>query len=235
MSSSARGRPHGAAPTDPNRRGGLTPPHPALRATFPPRGKVREAAPYAGAHVNASPCGGGAPEGGGRGLATGRAHHVRPYAHNEQPAQFSRAGASPRRFFVRAISFFPGVGSPRPTRSALSVGADVLIGPRAATQGRPYENFDPLLPVGADLRVRPPVLGAHCAPLHGGGGSPLPPLAFGHLPLIGGVVPRPTWFASSVGADLCVRPAKATPPCLTAWGCIVSCDRWGPLTPAWRR
>ena len=124
---------------------------------------------------------------------------------------------------------------PRPTSSAPFVGADVLIGPRAATWGRPYENFDPLLPVGADLRVRPPVLGAHCAPLHGGGGSPLPPLAFGHLPLIGGVVPRPTWFASSVGADLCVRPAKATPPCLTAWGCIMSCDRWGPLTPAWRR
>ena len=68
------------------------------------------------------------------------------------------------------------------------------IGPRAATRGRPYENFGPLSSVGADLRVRPPVLGAHIgAPLHGGGGNPLPPLAFGHLPLIGGVVPRPTW------------------------------------------
>ena len=42
---------------------------------------------------------------------------------------------------------------------------------RAATWGRPYENFGPLLPVGADLRVRPPVLGAHIgAPLHSGGG-----------------------------------------------------------------
>ena len=40
---------------------------------------------------------------------------------------------------------------------------------RAATWGRPYENFGPLLPVGADLRVRPPLLGAHIgAPLHSG-------------------------------------------------------------------
>ena len=36
------GRPHGAAPTNPNERGGLTPPHPAQCthwATFPPRGR----------------------------------------------------------------------------------------------------------------------------------------------------------------------------------------------------
>ena len=37
--------------------------------------------------------------------------------------------------------------------------------PRAA-KGRPYENFGPLWSVGADLRVRPSVLGAHIgAPL----------------------------------------------------------------------
>ena len=46
---------------------------------------------------------------------------------------------------------------------------------RAATWGHPYENFGPLLPVGADLRVRPSVLGAHIgAPLHGGGGKSPP-------------------------------------------------------------
>ena len=52
MSSPARGRPHGAAPTSPNGRGGPTPPHPALRATFPPVGGRQRAAegggPYEG-------------------------------------------------------------------------------------------------------------------------------------------------------------------------------------------
>ena len=81
---------------------------------------------------------------------------------------------------------------PRPTSSAPFVGADVLIGPRAATWGRPYENFDPLCPVGADLRVRPPVLGAHIgAPLHGGGQvAPSSGLA-GHLPPQGEGPARP--------------------------------------------
>ena len=63
---------------------------------------------------------------------------------------------------------------------------------RAATWGRPYENFDPLCPVGADLRVRPPVLGAHIgAPLHGGGQvAPSSGLA-GHLPPQGEGPARP--------------------------------------------
>ena len=56
--------------------------------------------------------------------------------------------------------------SPRPTWFTPSVGAGVLTGPQAATWGRPYENSGPLWSVGADLRVRPPVLGAHIgAPL----------------------------------------------------------------------
>ena len=203
------GRPHGAAPTDPNKRIGWTEtPHPSPPVAVPP-----------------SPKGEGW-DGGGK---------PPPYTVRFSWRATTRRAQGPGRAGVVAPHADGASRMPRPTSSAPFVGADVLIGPRTATWGRPYENFDPLLPVGADLRVRPPVLGAHCAPLHGGGGSPLPPLAFGHLPLIGGVVPRPTWFASSVGADLCVRPAKATPPCLTAWGCIMSCDRWGPLTPAWRR
>ena len=39
MTEGETGRPHGAAPTNPNGQGGLTPPHPALRATFPPGGR----------------------------------------------------------------------------------------------------------------------------------------------------------------------------------------------------
>ena len=65
--------------------------------------------------------------------------------------------------------------SPRPTWSTSFVGADVPIGPQAATWGRPYENSGPLSPVGADLRVRPPVLGAHIgAPLRRRAESPRP-------------------------------------------------------------
>ena len=52
---------------------------------------------------------------------------------------------------------------------------------RAATRGRPYGDTGPFIFVGADLRVRPPVRGAHIgAPLQKG------------FHLIGGVVPRPT-------------------------------------------
>ena len=40
---------------------------------------------------------------------------------------------------------------------------------RAATWGRPYGVSGPSIPVGADLRVRPPLPGAHIgAPLHSG-------------------------------------------------------------------
>ena len=43
---------------------------------------------------------------------------------------------------------------------------------RAATWGRPYGNVGPLWSVGADLRVRPPLLGAHIgAPLRQRAGS----------------------------------------------------------------
>ena len=60
---------------------------------------------------------------------------------------------------------------------------------RAATWGRPYGVSGPSIPVGA------------AAPAAHGGGSPLPPLAFGHLPLIGGVVPLPTGSCSFVVPD----------------------------------
>ena len=60
-----------------------------------------------------------------------------------------------------------------PYRVAPSVGADVLIGPRAATQGRPCENFGPFLPVGADLCVRPRFGRTHrCAPTWRRGQAP---------------------------------------------------------------
>ena len=43
---------------------------------------------------------------------------------------------------------------------------------RRPAQGQGVPHADGPLSVGADLRVRPPVLGAHIgAPLHGGGGS----------------------------------------------------------------
>ena len=46
---------------------------------------------------------------------------------------------------------------------------------RRPAQGQGVPHADGALSVGADLRVRPPVLGAHIgAPLHGGG-SKLPP------------------------------------------------------------
>ena len=53
------------------------------------------------------------------------------------------------------------------------------IGPRAATWGRPYENFGPLLPVGADLCVRPVSEGriptAPPGPRNDGDGGGIPP------------------------------------------------------------
>ena len=48
-------------------------------------------------------------------------------------------------------------------------GAGVFMKRRAATWGRPYDDSGALLSVGADLCVRPPVLGAHIgAPLQKG-------------------------------------------------------------------
>ena len=155
------------------------------RGAFPPEASIswKKVGPQGGKAENS-----GKP---GKFDAAGRAERAGGHPRGGPARRLLSGGAKGRAHIVRP---YDGGGKPPPYVFALPVGADVPIGPRAATWGRPYENFGPLSSVGADLRVRPPVLGAHIgAPLHGGGGSPLPSLAFGHLPLIGGVVPRPTW------------------------------------------
>ena len=114
------------------------------------------------------PCGG----------AKGRAHIVRPTAarrvvlrHCEEGRRPDAAIRIPRTRRILTAPSGPrndgsAGASPRPTWFTPSVGAGVLTGPRAATWGRPYGVFGPLWSIGADLRVRPPVLGAHIgAPL----------------------------------------------------------------------
>ena len=67
---------------------------------------------------------------------------------------------------------------PKISDSARPGGAPHMVGIirrgvlRRPAQGQGVPHADGALSVGADLRVRPPVLGAHIgAPLHGGGGS----------------------------------------------------------------
>ena len=103
---------------------------------------------------------------------------------------------------------------PRPTWSAPFVGAGVPTGPLRwarvgapspaplgsrggpigpwAAKGRPYGDVGPLWSVGADLRVRPPVLGAHIgAPLRRRAGSSRPTGAhFPTPPPLGEVPPK---------------------------------------------
>ena len=94
------------------------PPHPALRATFPPVGGRQ------------------------RTRRLGAPYMVRT----------TRRGRWSLPLLSRFARHFPLTGGIGP------------IGPRAATWGRPYKKSGPFLPVGADLCVRPPLLGAQCAP-----------------------------------------------------------------------
>ena len=102
------------------------PPHPALRATFPPVGGRQ------------------------RTRRLGAPYMVRT----------TRRGRWSLPLLSRFARHFPLTGGIGP------------IGPRAATWGRPYKKSGPFLPVGADLCVRPPLLGAQCAPT--AGASPRP-------------------------------------------------------------